>query len=239
MYFDPMYFVFVGPAFVFALWAQWKVKSTYERFSRVRTVRGVDGAETVRILTQAYAGRAAVARGYSGAIPSGTMAIGGHLTDHYDPRTKRIALSQTAHEASVASVAVAAHEFGHAMQDAENDPGLKIRGAIVPAVQVGGFLGPILFFAGMWFHSPGLAWIGVLGFALIALFSLITLPVEFDASRRALRYLSETGLLTREELPGAKKVLDAAALTYVAAAAQSVMTLIYYVSLLNGSRERD
>lgn len=240
MFFDPMYFVFVGPALLLGLWAQFKVKGTYERFARVRTLRGVDGAETVRVLTQAYAGRAAIARGASGAIPSGVAHIGGALTDHYDPRTKQIALSQTAHDPSVAAVAVAAHEFGHAMQDAEGDFGLKLRGAIVPAVQVGSWVGPALFFAGMWFHAPGLAWIGVLGFALMAVFSLVTLPVEFDASRRALRYLSETGLLTREELPGAKRVLDAAALTYVAAAAQSVMTLLYYVTILNGSsRERD
>ncbi|MFM7320176.1 MAG: zinc metallopeptidase, partial [Armatimonadota bacterium] len=198
MYFDPLYFVLLGPAVLLAVCAHFTVKWTYKRYSRVGTVRGVDGARTVDVLMRTYSGRAAIARGFEGAIPAGVMHIGGNLTDYYDPSTKRIALSDTAHTASVAAVAVAAHEFGHAMQDAEHDPGLKLRGAVVPVVNIGSQLAPYAFMAGMWFHSPALAWVGVLGYSLAAFFSLITLPVEFDASRRALRYLTETGLLTRE-----------------------------------------
>ena len=242
MFFDPMYFVFAIPGLLLALWAQHKVKSTFAKYAQVPTSGGVTGRDAL--------GRMGYARGVSGAdvvkllmrqtgVSVGLTNIPGALTDHYDPRTKTIALSETSLQDSVASVAVVAHEFGHAMQDAENYAPLKLRGAIVPAVQVGSWVGPIIFIAGMWLQSATLAWLGVIGFGLTALFALVTLPVEFDASKRALSLLQGNNILVGEELSGAKKVLDAAALTYIAAAAQSILTLLYYVSLLGGFRRRD
>jgi len=167
----------------------------------------------------------------------GVTSVPGHLTDHYDPRNKTVALSESSMQNSVASVAVVAHELGHAMQDKENYGPLKLRGAIVPAVQLGGWVGPIMFLVGLMLASEALMWVGVIGFGLAALFAIVTLPVEFDASRRALVMLQSNNLLTAQELRGAKKVLDAAALTYVAAAAQALTTLLYYVTLMGRQRE--
>jgi uncharacterized protein len=242
MFFNPMYFVFAIPGLLLALWAQYKVKSTFAKYAQVPTSGGVTGRDAL--------GRMGYARGVNGAdvakllmrqtgVSVGLTNIPGELTDHYDPRTKTIALSETSQQDSVASVAVVAHEFGHAMQDAENYAPLKLRGAIVPAVQIGSWVGPIIFIAGMWLQSTTLAWLGVIGFGLTALFALVTLPVEFDASSRALKLLQGNNILVGEELSGAKKVLDAAALTYIAAAAQSILTLLYYVSLLGGFRRRE
>jgi Zn-dependent membrane protease YugP len=232
MFFDPKYFLFVGPAMLLALWAQWKVKSTYQRYAQVPTRNGINGLETADQLIRRY------------APPRNALqveGIAGELTDHYDPRTKTLALSQSSQFNSVASVAVVAHEFGHAMQDEQGDAMLQLRGNIVTLVHYGSGLAPWLFMAGMWFHAPTLAWVGVLGFSLATVFSLVTLPVEFDASRRALVYLSDSGILRQDELPGAKKVLDAAALTYVAGAATSISALVYYALAAAGmsSRERD
>ncbi len=224
-FFDPLYFVFVMPALLLALWAQWKVQSTFAKYARVPTSTGVNGLETAQLLINRF------------RLNVNVASTPGHLTDHYDPRSKTVALSESSIQNSVASVAVVAHELGHALQDQENYAPLKLRGAIVPAVQLGGWVGPIMFIVGMLLASPTLMWIGVIGFALAALFAIITLPVEFDASRRALAMLQNNNLLTPQELRGAKQVLDAAALTYVAAAAQALMTLLYYVTLLGRQRE--
>ncbi len=224
-FFDPLYFVFVMPALLLALWAQWKVQSTFAKYARVPTSTGVNGLETAQLLINRF------------RLNVNVASTPGHLTDHYDPRSKTVALSESSIQNSVASVAVVAHELGHALQDQENYAPLKLRGAIVPAVQLGGWVGPIMFIVGMLLASPTLMWIGVIGFALAALFAIITLPVEFDASRRALAMLQSNNLLTPQELRGAKQVLDAAALTYVAAAAQALMTLLYYVTLLGRQRE--
>lgn len=232
MFFDFKYLLIVGPAMMLALWAQFKVKSTFARYAQVPTRNGVTGLETADQLIRRYA-------------PPGNRlqveGIHGELTDYYDPNTKTLALSESCRVNSVASVAVVAHEFGHAMQDEQNDPMLQMRGGIVGLVRFGSGAAPWLFMAGMWFHAPTLAWIGVLGFSLATVFSLVTLPVEFDASRRALKYLSDSGILRQDELPGAKKVLDAAALTYVAAAATSVSGLLYYALAAAGlsNRERE
>jgi hypothetical protein len=226
-FFDPLYFVFVMPALLLALWAQWKVQSTFSKYSQVPTRTGINGLQTAQLLINRY------------RLNVNVASTPGHLTDHYDPRTKTVAISESSIYNSVASVAVVAHELGHALQDQENYAPLKLRGAIVPAVQVGGWVGPIMFIVGMLLASETLMWVGVIGFALAALFAIITLPVEFDASRRALAILQNNNLLTtQEELRGAKQVLDAAALTYVAAAAQALMTLLYYVTLLTG-RQRE
>jgi Zn-dependent membrane protease YugP len=224
-FFDPLYFVFVMPALLLALWAQWKVQSTFSKYSRMPTGTGINGLQVAQLLINRL------------RLNVNVTSIPGHLTDHYDPRSKTVALSESSIHNSVASVAVVAHELGHALQDKENYAPLKLRGAIVPAVQVGGWVGPTMFVVGMLLASETLMWVGVIGFALAALFAIITLPVEFDASRRALAMLQSNNLLTPQELRGAKQVLDAAALTYVAAAAQALMTLLYYVTLLGRQRE--
>jgi Zn-dependent membrane protease YugP len=224
-YFDPLYFVFVIPPLLLAMWAQWKVQSTFAKYARVPTSTGVNGIQTAQVLIN------------RNGLNVGVTSVPGHLTDHYDPRSKTVALSQSSQQNSVASVAVVAHELGHAMQDKENYGPLKLRGAIVPAVQLGGWVGPIMSLVGMLLASETLMWVGIIGFGLAALFAIVTLPVEFDASRRALAMLQTNRLLTDQELRGAKKVLDAAALTYVAAAAQALTTLLYYIMLMG--RQRD
>jgi Zn-dependent membrane protease YugP len=223
-YFDPLYFVFAIPALLLAMWAQWKVQSTFNKYSKVPTSTGVNGIQTAQVLIN------------RNALSVGVTSIPGHLTDHYDPRSKVVALSQSSQQNSVASVAVVAHELGHAMQDKENYGPLKLRGAIVPAVQLGGWAGPLMFMAGLIFSWEPLIILGLIGFGIAALFAIITLPVEFDASRRALAMLQSNTLLTSDELNGAKKVLDAAALTYVAAAAQAISQLLYFLMLAGRRR---
>jgi Zn-dependent membrane protease YugP len=227
MFFDPTYLVFALPGLLLALWAQWKVKSTFAQYAQAPTSRGVNGAEAARVLMNAT------------GVQVGVERIPGQLTDHYDPRSKVIRLSDSSQDASVASVAVVAHEMGHAEQDAQGYAPLKLRSSIVPAVQVASWVGPLVFMAGWYMASYRLATWGLIGFAAGAVFSLVTLPVEFDASRRALKNLESSRLLEGEELVGARQVLSAAALTYVAAAAQSILTLLYYMSLLGRGRRSD
>ena len=232
MFFDPAYLLFAIPGLLLALWAQFKVKGTFAKFARVPTMTGMTGQDAARVLVR------------NNSLNVGLENIPGELTDHYDPRSKVVALSQSSVVNSVASVAVVAHEFGHAMQDKENYAMLKLRGAIVPVVSIGSNVGPWLFMGGALLGlgttvGSSLAWLGVIGFGLAALFALITLPVEFDASRRALAMIRDNRLLTDSEMQGAKQVLDAAALTYVAAAAQALLTLLYFVTRLTGSSRRD
>jgi Zn-dependent membrane protease YugP len=224
---DPLYLIFLIPAFLLAMWAQIKVKNTYSKFAQVPTMRGVNGLQAADTLMREY------------DINIGVNRIAGALTDHYDPRGKFIALSESSVQNSIASVAVVAHELGHAMQDKENYVPLKMRGAIVPAVQIGGWVAPLLLMAGMLLGMTQLMWLGVIGFGLTAFFAVITLPVEFNASSRAMKMLEQSNILAGDELKGARQVLDAAALTYVAAAAQAILTLLYYVMRLSGNSRRD
>jgi hypothetical protein len=223
-FFDPMYFVFALPALLLALFAQWKVKSAYDKYTRVANERGMTGVQAAqRLLSSQGLGYISI---------EGTP---GDLTDHYDPRTKTLRLSSSvANTPSVAALGIVAHEVGHAIQDAQGFAPLKIRSAIVPAVQFGSMLGPLLFFVGLILHFTGLAWVGVAFFAMAMVFSVLTLPVELDASRRAMQLLNSSGLVSRFEADGVKSVLTAAALTYVAAVAQALSTLLYYVFLLTG-----
>ncbi len=229
MYFNPMYFVFALPALILALIAQWRVSAAVNKYSRVPTSRGLTGARVARaILDSAGLHDVAVER------------TGGLLSDHYDPRSRTLRLSGRVFDTpSVAAVGIAAHETGHALQHAENYLPLQARSAIVPVVQFGSFLGPIVFFAGLLLDFTSLAWAGVILFAGVALFALITLPVEFDATRRAKRLLTEMGFVSGAEGQGVNAVLDAAALTYVAGLAQALSTLLYYIFLLTGMRRRD
>ena len=235
-FFDPMYFVFALPALILAFYAQWRVKSAYNKWLRVRNARGLTGMQAAKMLLN-----------YNNLGHISIEGTPGALTDHYDPRTRTMRLSpDVANSNSVAAVAVVAHEIGHAVQDAEAYVPMKVRSAIVPGVQIGSWLGPILFFIGFflagYFRSAigyQIAWLGVLFFSGALVFAFATLPVEFNASARARAMLTDAGLIYEDETKGVHSVLDAAALTYVAAAAQALSTLLYYVFLLGGFRRRN
>jgi Zn-dependent membrane protease YugP len=222
-----LYLLLALPGLLLGMWAQFSLRGTFARYARVPTSSGVTGADTAQRLIG------------SENLKIGVRGTPGQLTDFYDPSSKTINLSQSSVVNSVASVAVVAHEMGHAMQDAENYTPLKLRAAIVPAVQVGSWVGPLMFLAGLYLNSQGLISIGLIGFSAAAIFALVTLPVEFDASRRALVLLQSNGILQPQEIPGARKVLSAAALTYVAAALQAIGTLLYYFAIFTNSRRRN
>lgn len=229
-YFDPMYFIFALPALLLGIWAQSRVRSAFNRYSKVRSGRNITGAQAARALLD-----------INGLQHVAIEAVGGRLSDHYDPRSKVLRLSPEVYGTpSIAAVGVAAHEAGHALQDRDNYAPLKLRGAMVPAVQIGSGLGPILFIIGFLLQGTvgtTLAWVGIAFFAAAAVFAIVTLPVEFNASRRAKEVLVTNGILTADEVEGVDRVLDAAALTYVAAAVQAVASLLYYVSLMGRSRD--
>ena len=226
-FYDPTYLLFMVPAFLLMMLTSWYVKSAYNKWSRVPASSRLTGAQAAqRLITRG---------GLYGVQIKGTS---GNLSDHYDPRDKTLYLSQgVANGASVASVAVAAHELGHAMQDAEDYLPLRFRAALVPAVNVGSWLGWILILVGLFLRMTNLAWLGVLIFSGGAVFALATLPVELNASARAKRLLAETGIIQSEqERQGVNNVLNAAALTYVASLVTAVLQLLYFVSLVGGRR---
>jgi Zn-dependent membrane protease YugP len=229
MFFDINYLIYMIPAFILMALTSWYVKSAYNKWSQVRAISGLNGEEAAR--------RLITAGGLYGVKLEG---IDGEMTDHYDPTTKTLRLSYgVARQPSVASLAIAAHELGHAMQDAEDYFPLRLRAALVPAVNIGSNLGWILIMIGLFLNITGLAWIGVIAFAAGTVFALATLPVEFDASARAKRLLAGSGIIrTEEEMAGVNNVLNAAALTYVAALVTAALQLLYYVGLVGG-RNRD
>ena len=214
------------PGLLLGIWAQNRVNSAYRKYSRVGVQSGMTAAEAAgRMLRQNGAGDVRIEQ------------TGGQLTDHYDPRSNVLRLSSgVCHSNSVAALGIAAHEAGHAVQQAESYPFLKLRTAVVPVVNVGSSLSWPLFFLGFLFSWDGLMMAGIWLFAAVVLFTLITLPVEFDASRRALKMLSAGGFLTESELGGAKKVLSAAALTYVASFVSAALQLLRLLTL---ARRRD
>ena len=225
---NPTYWLFALPALLLALIAQAWVRGSYRKYLRVPNSAGVTGAEAARRMME-------MSELY---VPvEGTP---GELTDHYDPRRKVLSLSKSAAtQASVASVAIVAHEIGHAEQDAQAYMPLRVRSGLVPIVNLTSWIGPILFIVGMWLNLLELSWLGVVVFAGAAVFALVTLPVEINASQRGLRLLKQSGILTSQsEVAGARRILNAAALTYVAALAQSVSTLLYYFFLLGGRGRR-
>ena len=228
--FDPtIILVLIGVAL--SLWAQGRVNSTFSRYSRVRSMTGMTGAEAARRLLNAQ-----------GIYDVTVQPIAGELTDHYDPRTKTVNLSQSVYGAtSVAAIGVAAHECGHAMQDNEGYAPLRFRSALVPAANFGSKLSWPLILLGLVFGGLGspLVEIGILMFSLAVLFQLVTLPVEYNASARAVRLLDAQGILAGEEVNGTRKVLNAAALTYVAAAATSILQLLRLIILFGGRNRRD
>ena len=235
LWWDPMYLVFTIPPLLLALIAQSWVKSAYRKGLSVASqgrVTGLQGAD-------------ALMRNAGLSLP--IREVGGSLSDNYDPRSKTLNLSQgVARSPSVGALAIVAHEVGHAMQDDEDYAPLRVRSALVAPVNIGTQLGSILFFIGFFMSylaaldSIGriVSWIGILGFCLAALFALVTLPVEFNASRRGLALLSESGLVMEGQMRYARNVLTAAALTYIAALAQALSQVMYYVYLLSGRRRR-
>jgi len=227
MMFDPMYWLFLGPAMLLALWAQFRVKSAYAQMSRVPVSSGLTGAQAAaRVLRDA------------GCENVGIEMVQGMLSDHYDPRAKVLRLSPQVYSGrSIASVGIACHEAGHAMQDAQGYAPLAMRNGIVPVASLGSGLSWILIIAGLFLAMTGLIWAGIGLFSAVVIFQIINLPVEFDASRRARVELVRSGVATQAEDASVGKVLNAAALTYVAATLTAVMQLLYFVSLVSGRRD--
>jgi Zn-dependent membrane protease YugP len=229
LFFSPTYLMYMIPAFILMGLTSWYVKSAYNKWSRVQASSRLTGAQAAQRLINAG--------NLYGVQVQGTA---GNLTDHYDPRNKTLFLSSgVANVASVASVAIAAHELGHAMQDAEEYFPLRFRSALVPIVNIGSNLGWVLIMIGLFLRFTELAWLGVIVFAGGAVFALATLPVEFNASARAKQLLVQTGIIqTDEERRGVNAVLNAAALTYVAGLITAILQLLYYVTLVGGAGRR-
>jgi Zn-dependent membrane protease YugP len=229
--FDPLYLTFWLPGLALALGAQFWLKSSFKRYSEVLNRRGISGAQAARRILDA-----------AGLSHVSIEAVAGRgLGDHYDPRTKVLRLSSEVHTRhSLAAVGVAAHEAGHALQDAKGYAPMQLRSKLVPVATIGSQLAFPLLFLGMFLQMAGMVKFGVILFGAVVLFQLVTLPVEFDASRRAMVALETGGILDPDELGGAKSVLTAAAMTYVAAAAGAILQLTYFLlrsGLLGGSDE--
>lgn len=241
MYFyNSEYFMMVAiPSFILMGITSWYVRYNFKKWSRVLNTRNLSGAEAVEELKKHYHYlNIKSEHGVEVISQLRVASVGGWLTDHYDPRSKTIRLSpDVANGRTVAALAIAIHEMGHAIQDEENYWPLRLRSAMVPTVQLGSRLGWILIFAGLILKFTGLAWVGLIAFASTAAFSLVTLPVEFDASARAKRLLTESGIITdHEERSGINQMLNAAALTYVAALITSLLQVMYYASLISRRR---
>ena len=218
----------VLPALIFTFWAQTSVQSAYRQYSQMRNAHGMTGADAARrILNQ------------NGLHHVRIEMIGGQMTDHYDPREEVIRLSEGVYNnASVAAVGIAAHEAGHAVQHATDYGALKLRNAIIPVCRFGSAAAMPLFIIGLFVASDALMTVGILAYAAVTLFQLITLPVEFNASRRAMAAIEGWGYMSEEEQAGSRRVLRAAAMTYVAALATSLLTLLRLLFLFSNGRDR-
>jgi len=227
MFLNINYMIFMIPAFILMALTSWYVKAAYNKWSRVASRSQMTGLQAAQRLITA-----------GGLYGVRVEPVSGNLTDNYDPRNKVLHLSRgVAQTASVASLAIAAHELGHAMQDSENYLPLRFRAAIVPMVNIGSSLGWILIMLGLFLNYTNLAWVGVFAFAGGAVFALATLPVEFNASSRARKLLGNSGLInSQEEMKGVSAVLNAAALTYVAALVTALLQVLYFANLVGGRR---
>ncbi len=225
-----LYLLFALPALILGLWAQWKVQRAFKQNAEVRTARGITGAQVAREVLDG-----------NGLTNVRVERVQGFLSDHYDPGGRVLRLSPDVYDGqSLSAAGVAAHEAGHALQHAQGYGFLALRSAMVPSVQIGSWIGPIIFMVGLFMAGTlgtTLAWVGVALFAAVAIFALVTLPVEFDATRRAKQQLTSSGIIIGNEMRGINAVLDAAAMTYVAGAVQAISTLLYYVFLLMGRNE--
>jgi len=223
MFYDPTMILLI-PAFILAVWAQIRVKSTYKRFQKIRNAQGLNGASVAKHILQT-----------NGIYDVEVESVPGELSDHYDPRSKTVRLSESNFRSdSLAAVAVAAHEVGHAIQHHVGYAPLQLRHSILPVTNLASWAAFPLFFIGFLLNTPFLVQLGIIFFAAVVIFHIVTLPVEFNASSRALVQLEKNGLLVKDEIAGARKVLTAAALTYVAAA---VMALIQLIRLILISRD--
>lgn len=226
--FDIYYFILIIPALLFGLWAQSQVNNNFSRYSQIETMRGMTGAQAAEYILR-----------QNGIYDVQVRHISGHLSDNFNPKTKTVNLSDSVYgSTSIAAVGVAAHEAGHAVQHAVNYKPIRIREMIIPVTRIGSWLYLPILLIGVLFSSQGLVNAGILLFSTLAVFQLATLPVEFDASDRAIKTLSGSGILYGEEIDGAKRVLRAAALTYVAALVSSLAQLLRLI-LIFGGRRRD
>jgi uncharacterized protein len=222
MFFDPMYFVYVAPALLLAMWAQWRVHSAYAAASQEPAP--ITGAAAARLILDS-----------AGATDVAIEQVPGKLSDHYDPQAKVLRLSPEVYsQRSLAAVGIAAHEAGHALQDAQGYALMSIRNAAVGIANIGSGFGVILLLIGLGIGLSQLAWLGILLFGGTVFFQLVNLPVEFDASNRAKAQLVSLGIVPQADMGGVNRVLNAAAWTYVAATLQSLLTLLYYASFLTG-----
>lgn len=224
MYFDWTMIILI-PGLIFSIWAQWKISSSFNRYSKIGNNKNLTADKVAANILR-----------YHGINDVEIEPVGGSLTDHYDPRSKTLRLSSTVYQnTSIAALGVAAHEAGHAIQHAQGNVLLKLRNTLVPIVNIGSFAAIPLFILGLIIGVPVLATIGIYLFAGIVGFHLITLPVELDASKKAIVALNEGGYLENDELIGAKKVLNAAAMTYVAAALMAILDLIRLLLIVRGN----
>lgn len=222
--FDPTMIILI-PAIIISFWAQSKISSTYNKYSQVRTMNGYTGKEVARMMLDD-----------AGLYDVRIEVINSKLGDHYDPSSRILRLSPEVYSGgSISSAGIAAHEVGHAIQHKERYAPLTIRNSIVPVVNFGSGISWILFFIGILLGFKGLTWIGIILFSTVVIFQLITLPVEFDASTRALNILKSRGILYGDETKNAQKVLDAAAMTYVAATLMAVSNLIRLIAISNSN----
>jgi Zn-dependent membrane protease YugP len=231
MMFDPLFLLISLPGVALSLWASFKVKSTFRKYSEVRARSGLTGAEAARELLRVR-----------GVHDVRVEPVEGFLSDHYDPGARVLRLSPDVYNGhSLASLGVAAHEAGHALQHANGYGPLKFRSWVVKPAMLGSNLGMYVLMGGLFINSTGLIWAGIAMFSAFVVFTLVTLPVEFNASSRAVEALQGAGMITAQEAPGTKKVLDAAALTYVAAAISAILQLVYLLwrAGLFGRREEE
>lgn len=225
MFFDPMYLLFIAPALLLGMWAQFRISRTYAAASQEPAA--LSGAAAARHILDS-----------AGLYDVQVEQVPGHLSDHYDPQAKVLRLSGDVYQSrSLAAVGIAAHEAGHAIQDAQRYAALVIRNAAVPAANFGSSAGLVLLMIGVMMRAPMLITFGIGLFACVVFFQLINLPVEFDASNRAKALLVSHGIVPDQEMVYVNKVLNAAALTYVAATLQSVLTLVYYIMAFAGGRD--
>ncbi len=229
MIFDPMYFLFIAPGFALSLWASWRVKSNFKKYSKVRSSRGITGAEAAaELLRTASIDDVKIVR------------TAGKLSDHYNPINKTLALSESVYDSSsIAAIGVATHEAGHAIQHAKHYGPLWVRSMLVPTANIGSSIGYFVMLIGLFMASTNMVLVGAVLFSMVLLFQIVTLPVEFDATRRAKALVVEHGIILPQEREGVDRVLNAAALTYVAAAVSTLLTLLYFLlrsGLLGGRR---
>lgn len=229
MFLDPLYFVIIAPGLVLSLWASWKTKSNFKKYSRVKSASGLTGAQAAqRLLDRA------------GINDVKVVTSSGMLSDHYNPLNKTLALSNGNYESSsIAAIGVACHEAGHAIQHAQNYGPLWLRSTLVPTANIGSSIGYFVMFFGLILQSMNMVLLGAVLFSAVLLFQIVTLPVEFNASSRAKNLVLEHGILSNQEMEGVNKVLNAAALTYVAAMISTLLTLLYFLlrsGILGGRR---